>query len=108
MTKRHDALAERLRTLLAGRDVREVNMFGGLSFMVDNRMLVAARRDGDLLVRIDPSRHDELLQHPGARDSIMGADRPMGPGWITVSGLHLETAEELAFWTQIGLDHHSA
>lgn len=107
MTAPRGALAERLRELLAGRDVREVRMFGGISFMVDDKLVVAAGRDGDLLVRIEPSRHDELLQVPGARDSFMGADRPMGPGWITVSGSHLESAEELAFWTRVGLEHHT-
>ena len=37
-------------------------MFGGLSFMVDERMAVAADRDGDLLVHSDPADYDYLLR----------------------------------------------
>ena len=82
-------------------------MFGGVSFMVDDSMVVAVGRDGDLLVRIDPARHDELLNVPGAMPAVMGADRPMGPGWIAVSHDGLATDEQLAFWTLVGLEHRA-
>jgi hypothetical protein len=77
MTAEREALADRVRTALPqDRPVREVSMFGRLSFMVDDRMVVAVGRDGDLLVRIDPARNDELLTVPGAKPAVMGADRP--------------------------------
>lgn len=104
MTAQREALADRVRALLPrDRPVREVSMFGGLSFMVDDAMAVAAGRDGDLLVRTDPARHDELLGVLGARPAVMGPDRPMGPGWITVSDDGLTTDEQIAFWIEIGL-----
>lgn len=102
-----DELAKRVRAALSGRDVREVRMFGGVSFMVDGRMAVAAGREGDLLVRIDPARYDQLLQVSGAQDAVMGADRPMGPGWIRVERPHLETSDELSFWIQTALEYHA-
>jgi len=109
MTAKREALADRVRTALPqDRPVREVSMFGRLSFMVDDRMVVAVGRDGDLLVRIDPARNDELLTVPGAKPAVMGADRPMGPGWITVSPDGLATDKQLAFWTQVGLEHRAA
>lgn len=109
MTAEREALADRIRAVLPhDRPVREVSMFGGLSFMVDESMVVAAGRVGDLLVRIDPARHDELLDVPGARPAVMGADRPMGPGWIRVSQDGLATDEQLAFWTRVGLEHRAA
>jgi len=75
MTAERGALADRIRAALPhDHPVREVSMFGGLSFMVDDSMVVAAGRDGDLLVRIDPARNDELLTVPGARPAAMGAD----------------------------------
>lgn len=108
MTAERDALAERVRAALPDdRRVREVSMFGGLAFMVEDSMVVAAGRDGDLLVRIDPARSDELLNVPGARSAVMGADRPMGPGWITVSHAGLTTETQLAFWIQVGLEHRA-
>ena len=109
MTAEREVLADRVRAALPrDRPVREVSMFGGLSFMVDDSMVVAARRDGELLVRIDPARYDALLSVPGAKPAVMGTDHPMGPGWITVSRDGLTTDKELAFWTQVGLEYQGA
>ena len=106
MTAERSALADRVRAALPpDRPVREVSMFGGLSFMVDESMVVAAGRAGDLLVRIDPARHGELLDVAGAEPAVMGADRPMGPGWIRVSPDGVGTDEQLAFWVGVGLEH---
>ena len=106
MTAERVALADRIRAALPrDRAVREVSMFGGLSFMADDSLVAAARRNGDLLVRIDPARSDELLTLPGASPAVMGADRSMGPGWITVSQESLTTDRQLAFWMQVALDH---
>lgn len=57
MTAGSAALADRVRDALAGKPpVREVKMFGGLSFMVDERLAVSVGSKGDLLVRADPGR----------------------------------------------------
>ncbi len=82
-------------------------MFGGLSFMVGERMAVAAGRDGDLLVRTDPARYDELLRR-GGTPAYMGTDRPMGPGWLTVPGEHVRDDQELAYWIEVGIDSRNA
>ena len=109
MTAEREAMADRVRAVLPrDRPVREVSMFGGLSFMVDESMVVAVDRHGDLLVRIDPACHEELLHLPGARPAVMGVDRPMGPGWITVARDGLATDEQLDFWTHAGLEHQAA
>lgn len=103
-----DRLAERIRRALAHRDdVREVRMFGGLSFMVADRMAVAARRDGDLLVRVDPARHEELLAR-GAVPPHMGEDRPMGSGWLSVPTARLEDDAALAAWVEVGIESRDA
>ncbi len=101
-------LHERVRALLpAGHAVREVPMFGGVSVMLDDRMLVAVRQDG-LLVRIDPARSAELLDLPGAEPAAMGPHRSMGPGWIVVSGAAVNSEDQLTFWLQVALDHHAS
>ena len=106
--EQHD-LADRIRRALpGGHAVRDVSMFGGLSFMVDGSMVVAARRHADLLVRIDPARSGELLQVPGAKPAVMGSDRPMGPGWIAVAPDHLADDDQLAFWIGVGMEYHDA
>lgn len=52
-------------------------MFGGLSFMVNDRMAVCVRSDGDLLVRADPAKADDLLTRDGAGPAETGEGRPM-------------------------------
>lgn len=107
MTDQREALAARVRAALpADRAVREVSMFGGLALMLDERMVVSVHRDGSLLVRVDPDRSTELLALPGAAPAVMGADRPMGPGWITVTADGLATDDQLADWVEVALDHH--
>jgi TfoX/Sxy family transcriptional regulator of competence genes len=108
MTEQRQTLVARVRAALP-RDgaVREVSMFGGLSFMLDNRMVVSVNRDGSLLVRVDPGRSAELLSVPDAQPAVMGADRPMGPGWITVTANGLTTDQQLTDWIEVALQHHN-
>ncbi len=77
-------------------------MFGGLSFMVEERMVVACRGGGNLLVHIDPARSTELLSRPGAYPAEMGKGRSMGPAWLEVGSDALSNAE-LDFWLQAAL-----
>jgi TfoX/Sxy family transcriptional regulator of competence genes len=76
-----EALAERVRSQLAGEDgVTERKMFGGIAFMVGGNMALGVRED-DLMVRLgDP---EEALAEPHTRQSMMG-ERPM-KGIILVS-----------------------
>lgn len=100
----HD-LTERVRKVLAAYAVREVRMFGSLSFLVDEKMVVSARGDGELLVRADPERADELLAVEGARPAEMGTGRKMSRSWISVSDQAVATEEGLAFWVGVALEH---
>lgn len=87
--------------------VREVRMFGGLSFMVDDRMIVSVRADSDLLIRADPERTDELLTVKGARPAEMGRGRAMKGGWISVAAEAVQADEDFAFWLGVALDYHA-
>ena len=102
-------LADRVRSALSDRDhVREVKMFGGLAFMVDERMVVCVSGGGsDLLVRIAPERDAELVERPGARRAEMGKDRSMGEGWITVDEQALTSDDDLQHWMDVALEFHA-
>lgn len=78
-------------------------MFGGLSFMVDDAMAVSAGRDGSLLVRIAPSRYEEL-RHAGGEPALMGNDRPMGHSWLTVAAPFIAADADLNRWIEVGID----
>jgi len=106
MDTKQTELIERLRRLFDGEpSLREVSIFGGRSFMVDGKIVVAAMKAGDLLVRIPPELHPELIAQSGVSQPHMGAGRSMGPGWISVSGPAIETDQRLRFWVALALDH---
>jgi len=81
-------------------------MFGGLSFMVNEKMVASVRSDGDLLVRVDPARSTELLAREGARPAEMGAGRAMGAGWIDVAEQAIRTDEQLSLWIGAALEYN--
>jgi TfoX/Sxy family transcriptional regulator of competence genes len=104
---RQSELIDRLRALLADESsTREVSMFGGRAFMVNDKMVVSALKGGDLLVRVDAERHDALTRVPGAKQAEMGAGRTMGPGWISVSADSITSGEQLSFWIDVALEHN--
>lgn len=104
-----DELTERLRMLLFGEaSLREVAMFGGRSFMVEDKMVAHARKGGKLLVRVDGARHEELTARSGAGQAFMGAERSMGPGWIDVAPEAISTDDQLARWVEIALEYNRA
>lgn len=105
MSASEPSLIDRIRDYLADQpSTREVRMFGGLSFMVNNSIVVAARPGDALLVRADPDRSAELLGRPGAREAEMGNGRGMGPSWLHVDSEALESDEDLTFWLEVAMD----
>ena len=103
-----EELADRIRSALAVQpSVREVKMFGGLSFMVNEAMVMNVGSAGDLLVRVDPERDDEYLHVKGAHSAEMGPGRTMGRGWLAVDSDAVATDQDLAFWVDAAMDFNS-
>ncbi len=103
----HDAqLADRVRRAVSHEvNVREVKMFGGLAFMVNDKMVACVSSGGGaLLVRVSRSRDAEYLEVVGARRAEMGKGRSMGEGWITVDGEGLTEDRDLHFWIDAVLE----
>ncbi len=102
-------LIDRLRELLTDEPTtREVSMFGGRSFMVNEKMIASALKDGALLVRVAPDQHHELRGRDGAAQAEMGAGRDMGLGWIEVAATSISDDETLTFWVSVALEHNRA
>lgn len=97
-----EGLADRLRAALDGETgVSEKRMFGGLAFLVDGHMAVAASHSGGLLVRVDPARTDALVAEPGAgRFEMRG--RQMD-GWVGVAASAVGSDDALARWVERGV-----
>ena len=91
-----ETLAERIRIALRARDdVSERKMFGGIAFMVRDRMAVGVVRD-DLMVRVGPEGNDEALAQPHARPMDF-TGKPMR-GMVYVAPAGVATDADLARW----------
>lgn len=97
------ALAERLRAALAGeRGLTEKAMFGGLGFMLDGNMAVAASSSGGLLLRVDPDGVEDLLGEDGAEPFVMRG-RAMS-GWLRVVPEAVLADDDLRRWVAVGVE----
>ncbi len=93
-----EELADRIRGLVSGEaKVSEQKMFGGLAFLVNGNMAVAASGQGGLLVRVDPAESAELVAASGAEEMVMRG-RSMA-GWLRVD----PGEDELAAWVERGV-----
>lgn len=102
-----ESLIERLRELFSDQEVlREVSMFGGRSFMVNESLAVSALKGGNLLVRVPADQHADLLTRPGAIQAEMGTGRTMGPGWLEVTAPAISSDKALASWVGVALEHN--
>jgi TfoX/Sxy family transcriptional regulator of competence genes len=76
-------LADRLRVATQHEDnLTEKRMFGGLAFLVNGNMAVAASSKRDLMVRVDPDQSAALLEEPGVTRMVMGGKKM--DGWLRV------------------------
>jgi hypothetical protein len=93
-------LADRIGALLDDCSrVVEKKMFGGLAFIINGNLALAASRQGGLMVRCDPSDSDDHID-AGAHPMIMRG-RPM-TGWLYVEPDELANTENLRRWVSIG------
>jgi hypothetical protein len=99
MSYDHD-LADRIRELVATEQgLDEKRMFGGLSFLVNGNMSVAASGRGGLLVRVGPEDTAGLLGDH-VHTAVMGG-REMR-GWLRVDAAILDD-DRLAEWVARGV-----
>lgn len=97
-------LAERIRASVSGEPVTEKKMFGGLAFLLNGNMSVAASGEGGLMVRVDPDEAEALLAEPGAAEFEMGGRGAMR-GWLRVSADVLGDDETLGAWVSRGVGY---
>jgi TfoX/Sxy family transcriptional regulator of competence genes len=94
-------LAVRIRELVAKeRGLSERKMFGGLAFLVDGNMAIAASGQGGILVRVDPEQSDKLVATTKASVAVMQG-RAM-PGWLRVDSIDVRTKPQLSKWVKLG------
>jgi TfoX/Sxy family transcriptional regulator of competence genes len=95
-------LADRIRERLVDLpEVEEKEMMGGLTFMVNGKMCVGIIKD-ELMCRIDPDLHDEVVEKTGCR-TMDFTKRPMR-GYILIEEHGMKTREEFEYWINLALE----
>lgn len=99
-----EELATRIRSLVGKEPgLTEQRMFGGLAFMIQGNMAVAASSEGGLLLRVPPEQTGELAGRPHARRFEMRG-REMD-GWLRVDANGLKTESDLERWVSLGVTY---
>lgn len=95
-------LLDRVERRLPDLPMQEKRMFGAVAVMLDGAMIVAANKDGSLLVRVAADDDAELMRRPEASRLVMGG-RSMSAGWIRVDAEALVDDDDLDFWVHRAL-----
>jgi len=97
-------LADRIRELLSGqRGVEEKRMFGGLAFLINGHMSVAASGKGGLLVRVPPEDTAKLLDGKHVDPMVMAGRETRG--WLRVAPEGMKTKRQLQTWVSRGTSY---
>ena len=98
----NETLARRIRERFAPlKNVEEKQMMGGLTFMYNGKMCVGVIKD-DLMCRIDPKLHEQLIEKRGCR-TMDFTKRPMS-GYIMVDESGMNSKKEFEYWIDLALD----
>jgi hypothetical protein len=99
-----EELADRIREVVQDEPgLSEKRMFGGLAFLINGNMAVSASGQGGLLLRIDPSETESLVDQQHVRRFEMRG-REMD-GWLRVDAEVLVTYDDLRRWVDHGLTY---
>jgi TfoX/Sxy family transcriptional regulator of competence genes len=94
-------LAERIRAELGEIPYIEKKMFGGIGFLIGGNMACGVYKE-DMLVRVDPQKHSQLLKKLHAKPfDITG--RPM-KGWLMVEPEGCKTKKQISAWVKEGVE----
>ncbi len=101
----NEKIADRTREIisLAHKNVEEKKMFGGLCFMVNDKMCVGVEKDR-LMVRLDPAKMEKVIERPGCKP--MDFTGKVMRGFVFVDAGVLNSKKELEYWVKLALDYN--
>jgi len=101
----NEKLASRIRKALSEvKNMKEKEMMGGLTFMVNDKMCIGIIKD-EMMCRIDPALQEAALEKTGCR--IMDfTGRPM-KGYVMVDDTGMKTKKEFDYWINLCLDFNT-
>jgi TfoX N-terminal domain len=97
-------LADRIREVVATESgLTEKKMFGGLAFLINGNMAVAASGQGGMLLRCDPAQTEKWIAKPhAARMAMRGREMD---GWLRIEAPAVATPAKLKGWVKVGVDY---
>jgi TfoX/Sxy family transcriptional regulator of competence genes len=100
-----EKLADRVREIitLTHKNVEEKRMFGGLCFMVNDKMCVGVEKER-MMVRLDPLIYDEVMEKEGCQP--MDFTGKVMKGYVFVDAAVLNTNKKLDYWIQLALAYN--
>jgi TfoX/Sxy family transcriptional regulator of competence genes len=100
-----EKLADRTREIisLSAKRIEEKKMFGGLCFMVNDKMCVGVEKDR-LMVRLDPARYDEVIVKDGCKP--MDFTGKVMKGFVFVDANVLNTKKQLEYWVSLAMQYN--
>jgi TfoX/Sxy family transcriptional regulator of competence genes len=101
----NEKLADRVREMIAltHKNVEEKAMFGGLCFMVNEKMCVGVEKER-LMVRLDPAKYDEAIEKEGCNPMDFTGRIMKGYVFVDVDALH--TNKKLQYWIMQALEYN--
>jgi TfoX/Sxy family transcriptional regulator of competence genes len=98
-------LADATREIIAAthKNVEEKKMFGGLCFMVNDKMCVGIEQER-LMVRLDPAKYDEVMKMEGCKP--MDFTGRIMKGYVFVDIEVLNTKKKLGYWINLALEYN--
>ena len=101
----NEKLADRVREIIAvhHKKVTEKKMFGGLCFMVNDKMCVGVEKER-LMVRLDPEKQDEVMEKEGSKP--MDFTGKVMKGFVFVDIEALNTKKKLEYWMNLALEYN--
>jgi TfoX/Sxy family transcriptional regulator of competence genes len=99
-----ETLANRVRQALAGRNVEEKYMFGGVCFLVNGKMCVTVGKDR-LMCRIDPAFHEAALAKQGVQTVVMRGREYKG--YVYIPEESIQSQRDFEYWINIALEYNA-
>ena|SRR6187402_398855 len=101
----NESLADRIRSILEERKVKSTDkkMFGGLCFLVDDKMLIGVEKNR-LMARIDPEDEPKALKRKGAKP--MDFTGRVMKGFVFIDDTAVDMDKDLEYWVDLCLKYN--
>lgn len=101
----NEDLAARVRQILSSRKIRhtEKKMFGGMCFLVDDKMLIGVEKNR-LMARIDPEDAPKALKKKGAKP--MDFTGRIMKGFLFIDDNAVDMDKDLEYWVDLCMKYN--